>query len=196
MAAAAFPGFHVTGPVHHYVAPFGLGDPLYLGTAEVQPRVQVSNARKQIMNDIAGTSLAAQEKDDGQIAAIGVLLNRFSQTTLFALRPSGFQARFSRGQLVYGYKTFALWMVFENFLDAATRAMYPNLPIGYYWPQVDWVDIEDAPGNQDQKVMCQWKASNQWTGQASPDVVADGERSWFLYSQNVAYFPASVLVPQ
>jgi len=214
MPSAAFPAYHVTGPVHHYVRipdPYGQGSQgaiLYLGTCEVQPRVQISYAKVPIMNDIAGRTLPAQKKDDGQSATIAALLNRFSQDTLYEARSAdlfygaGRQGRFARGTLMYGVKTFELWQVFENYLDVDTRAMFPDLPIGYYWPQVEWVALEDVPGNSDQKVLCQWEASALWTG--LPDgigtsaTVAAGTREWMLFSQvdDLARFPADVRIPQ
>lgn len=203
MAVVTFPAFHVTGPVHHYVkqgaaVPSNTNPILYLGTAEVQPRIKIDHARKPIMNDIAGTTLPAQKKDDGQIASLAVLLNYFSQSTVQAVRVFGRQGRFSRGSLVYGVSTFQVWQVFENALG--NLGLYPNLPIGYFWPQVDWMSLEDGPGNQDQKILCQWEASNLFTPQAQTNivnnVVGPGEREWVLYSQNPNDFPPEVRVPQ
>lgn len=202
MADPTYPAYHVTGPVHHYVRLPGDALPYYLGTCETQPRVAITHVRRPIMNDVAGPDIPAQKKDGGHGATLSVLLNRFSQGTFAYLRPAGLQGRFSRGQLIYGVKTFELWQVFENYLDATVRAQYPDLPIGYYWPQVDWTETEDMPGNIDQKVLCQWEASAQWTGLANgvglanANQVVAGNRRWLLYSQNVADFPAAVLVPQ
>lgn len=214
MADLSFPAYHVTGPVHHYVRvpdPYNLGSQNaieYLGTCEVQPRVQVTYAKVPIMNDIAGRSLPAQKKDDGQSATIAALLNRFSQNTLYNLRAAdlvygaGRQGRFARGLLMYGVKTFELWQVFENYLDPDTRAQYPDLPIGYYWPQVEWVALEDVPGNSDQKIVCQWEASAEFTGLptgvGNSPTVQSGTREWVLFSQtdNLTVFPNEVRQPQ
>lgn len=202
MADASFPAYHVTGPVHHYYRKPG-GAVVYLGTAETQPRMSVTHVRRPIINDVAGPDVPAQKKDGGRVAAVSVLFNRFSHWAVADLKPPGQQGRFNRGQLIYGVKSFQVWQVFENYLDAATRAMYPDLPIGYYWPQVDWAADEDTPGNIDQKVLFQWEASEQWTGlptgvgTANGNVVAAGAREWLLFSQaDDAYFPASVRVPQ
>jgi len=217
VAEASFPAFHVTGPVHHYVrfpdwsvAVGATSDIQYLGTCEVQPRVQITYAKLPVMNDIAGRTLPAQKKDDGQTATIAALINRMSQDVLWNLRASelvknaGRQGRFARGQLMYGIKTFELWQVFENYLDVDTRALYPDLPIGYYWPQVEWAVLEDAPGNSDQKVLCQWEATPMFTGlpamvgTTSANQVVAGTREWLLFSQSddLTTFPLDVRVPQ
>ncbi len=216
MAVATFPAFHVTGPVHHYVrrpARYA-GDPnansiFYLGTAETQPRMAVTHVRRPIINDLAGPDVPAQKKDGGRLASISVLFNRFSHWALDDLRPPGRASRFSRGQTVYGVKTFELWQVYENTVlavgppvNADLGALYPDLPWGFYWPQVDWVTDEHTPGNIDEKVLVQWEASEVFTGLPTLVGRADGatviasHREWVLFSQAAADFPAAVRVPQ
>lgn len=209
MAEATFPAYHITGPVHHYYrrpARF-VGDPFgntiyYLGTAETQPRMGITHIRRPIINDVAGPDVPAQKKDGGRVASVSVLFNRFSHWAADDLTPPGQAGRFSRGLLVYGVKTFEVWQVFENWLDVDVRAQFPDLPIGFYWPQVDWTAQEETPGNIDEKRLFQWEASEQWTGMPtgvgvnSPNVVPAGSREWLLFSQNPAAFPADVRVPQ
>lgn len=214
MADATFPAFHVTGPVHHYYrrpARYA-GDPwankvYYLGTAETQPRLAVSHVRRPIINDIGGPDVPSQKKDGGRLAAISVMFNRFSHWAIGDLKPPGQQGRFSRGQVVYGVKTFELWQVYENAVGALTdtglAALYPDLPLGYYWPQVDWVTNEETPGNIYEKIMVQWEASELFTDLAtlvgtSPVGTAPfaGSREWLLFSQDPTTFPAEVRVPQ
>jgi len=214
MADATFPAFHVTGPVHHYYRRPAryVGDQwanriYYLGTAVTQPRMAVTHVRRPVMNDIAGPDVPAQKKDGGRLAAISVLLNRFSHWALDDLKPLGQQGRFNRGLLVYGVKTFELWQVYENGVaalgDAGLRALYPDLPLGYYWPQVDWVTNEETPGNVDEQVLVQWEASELFTGLPTlvgttpvGNAVPNGAREWLLFSQAVAAFPDEVRVPQ
>ncbi len=203
MAVDSFPAFHVTGPVHHFAAVgngAGQSTTYYLGTAESQPRVSYEFPTRKFMNDIAGTSLPMQEKDDGQIANIGVLLNRFSKTALSSIIPTGRMGRWSRGTVIYGIQTFYLWQVYENYLDPATRALYPGLEIGRFWPQVRVAALEDVPGNTDQKAMVQFQASNQWNRGAAYDTGAGvpGFRDWTLYStsDDLVTFPAAVRIPQ
>lgn len=203
MASQSFPAYRVTGPVHHYVAaplPTGGGYIYYLGTAEVQPIVRWQPQMKPIMNDIGGGSIPVQYKDDGEMATIAVNLNYVSLRALDYIGAmggnSGRQGRFSRGQPILGLKSFRLWQVFENWLDVGTRALYPDLPIGYYWPQVKWVDLQDAPGNIDQKKNAAWECIPYFTPQNVYSAVAAGEREWVLYSTAAADFPTDVRVPQ
>ena len=204
MALQSFPEFRVTGPVHHFIGgPLpagGTNNIYYLGTCEVQPSVRWQQMTVPYMNDTHGRSLPAQMKDDGEMGSISVLLNRFSQRALDFLGvmggTAGTQGRFSRGQPIFGRKTFRLWQLFENYLDPATRALYPDMDIGWYWPQVRWLDMQDAPGNSDQKKLCAWDALPYFTPQASYSTVAAGEREFELYSTDPADFPAAVQVPQ
>ncbi len=200
MAAAAYPAFHVTGAVHHYVSWSGLSAPLYLGTAESTPQIKFINTSKPVMNDITGPMLPAQKVEGGEFATLSVAFNRFSQgtrTSLLSRDGSGRRGRFSRGLLRFGRSTFSLWQVYENYLDAGVRALYPNMLPGFYWPQVELVS-KDLPrlGNQDELWVPTFEAQPYWTPQANPAVVAAGEREFFLYSQSLSDFPADVLVPQ
>lgn len=202
MAAAAFPAFHVTGAVHHYVRWPGLADSaaIYLGTAESTPQLKFVNAAKPVMNDITGPMLPAQKVEGGEMATIAVAFNRFSAATralLVARDGGGRRGRFSRGLLRFGRTTFELWQVFENYLNADVRALYPSMSIGFYWPQVEMVG-RDMPrlGNQDELWVPTFEAQPLFVPQADPTTVGAGEREFYLYSQDPANFPAGVQVPQ
>lgn len=200
MAAAAYPAFHVTGAVHHYVNWSGLSAPLYLGTAESTPQIKLVSTSKPVMNDITGPTLPAQKVETGEMAQIGVAFNRFSYGTRATLNTHtgpGRRGRFDRGLLKFGRYTFQLWQVFENATDATVRALYPGLPLGFYWPQVELLS-KDSPriGNQDELWVPTFEAQPYFTPQAVATTVASGEREFFLYSQADADFPAAVLVPQ
>jgi hypothetical protein len=199
VAAAAYPSFHVTGAVHHYIGWAGI-DPLYLGTAESTPQIKFVETSKPVMNDITGPNLPAQKVETGEMATIAVAFNRFSQSTrnsLFTRAGLPRRSRFSRGLLKYGRSTFYLWQVFENATDATVRALYPNLPLGFFWPQVELVMKDGARlGNQDELWVATFEAQPYFVPQASPTQVAVGEREFWLYAQDDASFPAAVQVPQ
>lgn len=200
MAAAAYPAFHVTGAVHHYVNWSGLAEPLYLGTAESTPQIRLQEVSKPVMNDITGPGLPAQKVEGGEMATIGVAFNRFSQTTRNSvLARAGLprRTRWSRGLLKFGRVTLSLYQVFENATDAAVRALYPGLPMGFYWPQCELI-VKELPriGNQDELWVATFEAQPYFVPQANATTVAAGEREFFLYAQDDASFPAAVLVPQ
>ncbi len=200
MADQAFPAYHVTGAVHHYVSWAGLAAPIYLGTCESTPQIKLIDTSKPVMNDITGPTLPAQKVETGEMAMIGCAFNRFSyssRTSLTLRAGPGRRGRFSRGLLRFGRTTFELWQVFENALDAGVRAVYPNLPLGYYWPQVELLS-KDSPriGNQDELWVASFEAQPYHVPQANPSAVVGGEREFFLYSQADASFPTAVLVPQ
>jgi hypothetical protein len=202
MAAPAYPSFQVTGAVHHYIGWPGMNpaDVMYLGTAEATPQVRMIDTSKPVMNDITGPVLPGQKVATGEMAVIAVPFSRWSWSTVQALvarTGPGRRDRFSRGRLKYGLVTFSLWQVFENSLDAATRALYPNLPRGFYFPQVEATE-KSFPrlGNQDALWVPTWEAQPYFIPQVNPTVVAAGEREFLLYSWADADFPAATLVPQ
>lgn len=203
MAAASFPAFRVTGAIHHFVRIPGQDAPIHLGTCEQAPSVNLITASKPVMNDVTGGALPAQKVDQGEFAQITCGLNYFSQSTLNqidALRYNTHRGRFSnfsRGRLRYGFQTFELWMLYENYLAPNAQVLYPDLPPGYYWPQVELVGKQEARlGTTDQLCVLSLEAQPKWTGQANANAVALGEREWVLYSQRIEDFPAAVRVPQ
>lgn len=200
MAAAAFPAFHVSGAVHHYVSWPGLSAPLYLGTAESTPQLKFVETSKPVMNDITGTTLPAQKVEGGEMANVAVAFNRFSQGTrdaLIARSGGGRRGRYTRGLLRFGRATFQLWQWFENYGDETVRALYPGMRIGFYWPQVEMVG-KDLPrlGTADELWVPTFECQPYFVPQVSATSVSAGEREFFLYSQDPADFPAAVQVPQ
>lgn len=200
MANQAYPTFHVTGAVHHYVSWTGLAAPIYLGTCESTPQLKLISTSKPVMNDITGPTLPAQKLETGEMGLIGCAFNRFSYGTRLALinrSGPGRRNRFDRGVLKYGRYTFEMWQVFENSLDASIRAIYPNLPRGFYFPQVELLSKESPRyGNQDELWVASFEAQPYYVPQSNPSVVQTGEREFFLYGQDDSLFPAAVLVPQ
>lgn len=206
MAAASFPGYPVTGAVFHFIRTPGTNPTIYyLGTCEDKPEIMIHEYHRPVMNDEAGKMLPGQKTDQGQRADVGLTLTRYSEQAYFFLRTirgegnglqvaDGQAGRFSRGSLIFGSKTFELWQVFENSLNATFRG---NQPIGYYWPQAELVDHGPVRLGTQEKVLqlvldCQpWKVP-----QASISAVTGFERSWVLYQQDDDAFPSDVLVPQ
>jgi len=206
MATASFPDYRTTGAVHHFVKT--PGDPTntyYLGTCEVQPVVQFYKMRAPVKNDLAGDALPAQKTHQGEMATLGLQFTRWSldaYDTILNCRGTGnglnilagWEGRFSRGSLVFGSDTFQLWQVFDNALNAVFRG---DLPLGWYWPQVEIV--QHAPvklGTREYQLLLMLEANPKYVPQASMNQIQANERSWFLYSTQDADFPAAVQVPQ
>ena len=72
MAVAAFPAFHVTGAIHHYVTYPGQATALYLGTCETSPQVAFQELYKDVHNDVTGPSLPAQRIENGEMATMAI----------------------------------------------------------------------------------------------------------------------------
>jgi hypothetical protein len=206
MAAPSFPAFHVTGAVHHYIRYPDTGPIYYLGTAEVTPKVEHRVFRSDAFNDIGGSAVPMQRTEQGEMAVVGTLMNRFSKTAYDVLMKlgssggaAGFRNRFSRGSLVFGPGSFELWQVFENATPAANAAGYrvDGLELGYYWPQVDLTGhTRDKLGTDVEHLLLVMECFPYWIPQASYNNVSGYERSWELYSRDDTAFPADVMIPQ
>lgn len=202
MAAASFPSFHVTGPVHHYVRSPVDREIYYLGTAEVTPKVEHRPFYSDTFNDIGGTMVPMQRTEQGEMAIIGTLVNRYSKTAYDVLTRTGAdvvargeRGRYSRGSFVFGPGSFELWLVFDNALVPEFRT--PNLEYGYYYPQVDLgPHTRDRLGTDTEKLLLVFEAYPYWVPQQSLNSVQPGERAWQLYSMDPGAFPQAVLVPQ
>ena len=209
--ANAYPAYHVTGPVHHWIRYSGTIS--FLGTCQTQPQIKIQQFRTGVMSDLSGPMLPAQKIDNGEVGSLGIALNRFSKATLATVRASqgplgtttapGRRSRFSRGQLMYGNGgTFELWQVFDNALDANVRAMSPGLERGWYWPQVEFLaeDFVQLGNGKEQIQLLTLEAQPSFTAitgnSGGTPYVASGDREFYLYGTADALFPADVLLPQ
>ena len=221
MATATLPNFQATGAIHAWLgSPYGFGvsngspfygGPLYLGTAESTPTIEITNQTKTVMNDITGPTLPAQKIDNGESATVGILLNRFSKSTLAAALnlqagalinngtgTLGRRSRFSRGQLQYGITTCQLYLVYDLVAGDPTNAriMYPGIEMGWYFPQVEIINQKPIGGNgRDQQWLVVLDAQPVFTPQASINSVGASERQFFLYSLADSNF-VGLTVPQ
>lgn len=206
MAALALPDFHVTGPVHQFVRTPGTGGAaLYLGTSEVTPKVDVKPMVGDVFNDIGGRAIPMQKTDQGEMAVVGTLLNRYSQGTMNTILARGAKikkgqrTRGSKGSLLFGVADFELWLVFENAMPFAPGAgnRVNGLELGYYFPRaIIGGQTDDALGTDVRKALMVFECYEYMLPQASATAVQGNERSWLLYSTVDADFPADVRVPQ
>lgn len=203
----SLPKYNLTGAIHHFIrVPLIPLSIYYLGTCEVQPDIRIWELSAGVKNDDAGRILDGQKTDQGRKADIGLQLSYYSELTYTQLKTirgtanvlqhaAGWEGRFGRGSLIFGSKTFELWQVFERQTEASLRDA--NQPLGYYWPQVEL--IQHAPvvlGNQEKQLLLVCEAQPKKMPQASHSAVAAGERTWKLWAEDDASFPAEVLVPQ
>lgn len=98
--------------------------------------------------------------------------------------------------------TFELWQVFDNSLDSNVRDLYPGLELGWYWPQVEFLDedfIQLGNGREQLQLLTleAQPAFTPLTGNGSTGPYpAPGDREFFLYSTADDQFPEEVLLPQ
>lgn len=187
----ALPSFHVTGPVHHFVAFAGDAQATYLGTAEVTPKVEHRIMQADTFNDLGGSMVPMQRTEQGEMAVIGTLLNRYNKDAMYLLQElsvqpvvAGERGPFSRGGLVFGPSSFELWLLFTNATNAAFRT--PGLEMGYYFPQVCLTGMtRDRLGTDTEKLLLVCEAYPYWV----PSGTYAGD--WQLYAND----DASVLAP-
>lgn len=185
MANLSLPAIWVTGPVHHYIR--YSGQLYYLGTAEVTPLVDHRIMRNDVFNDIGGTGVPMQRTHQGEMVVVGSMLNRFSKIGLGVLDnlgptlgSAGTENRFSRGGLVFGPRSFELWLKYDNYDDAGWRAA--GLEPGIYFPQVDLTGkTRQRLGTDAEKELLTFECFPYWIPQASINSVSGNERGWQTY---------------
>lgn len=208
MAVPSFPSVNVTGPVHTYLQAAGSTDIWLLGQCEVTPQIQTRVYKGDVKNTIASSTLPFQRTSQGEAATVSCLLTRFSQLAYQVMLESdstganlipvqGQETRWNRGSLIFGQKSFQVWQVFDSFFAPPGVDVGENLPIGYYWPQVEVLDHDIvAAGTLDEKLMIVFDATPLWIPYGASTTWAAGSGGWVLYTQDPAAFPTEVQVPQ
>lgn len=205
--ADSLPGIKVTGPVHHWIqvnTPYiasgtttagYTGSIYYLGTAEIQPQVTIQRLRIPVKNDIMGRLQPAQTVYQGQMAQIGVALNRLSLPAINELRASGlygvqlgYNDRWAIGSLEFYNMSFKLWQTYDRYWTGPPTGA-DQIPPGRYWPCVLInQEIENRTGAID------WTKGFIFDAYSAP-TCSGGIRTSKLYSEDPADFPASVQTP-
>lgn len=83
---------YTTGPAHIYVGP--LTSPIYLGTCEESPDLELVAVEKDVFNTLGGVGIPFDKAYQGEIGLITAQLNRFNAPVYqtIANRPRTFQA--------------------------------------------------------------------------------------------------------
>lgn len=136
---------YCTGPAHVFVGfsnQTGVGTPLYLGTAEDAPEIELGPEFEPVMNDISGKKKPLDMQYQGEDALISVDLNRYNEATyaLLAQRinsgaPRGTDNALDIGSLAATEGLQLCCAILFPF--AAKPAMGAGgMPPGYYFPAV------------------------------------------------------------
>src|SRR5215469_12261507 len=82
---------YTTGPAHIYTGP--LTAPLYLGTCEESPDIDLMAVEKEVVNSIGGVGIPFDKAYQGEMGLITAVLNRYNESTYQAMaaRPRTFQ---------------------------------------------------------------------------------------------------------
>src|SRR5262245_38706133 len=109
-----------TGPAHFFCGVGASFAPLYLGTAEDEPIIELPPEYEQVRNDLAGSRKPLDRQFMGEDAFVGLNLSRWDETVLalvqacpYRSKARGFQAFGSQGAFMQlEGLTFPLWITF------------------------------------------------------------------------------------
>ncbi len=129
---------YVTGPVHMFV---GVGEgysPLYLGTGERAPSIELLDEFEPVPNDIAGGKIPLDECYQGEHGFVTIDLNRFNEpvyelfTAIIRGASPGRQPFGTMGSLMQleGHN-YPLWLVFPYQAKPVFRDA--GMPAGYHF---------------------------------------------------------------
>jgi hypothetical protein len=182
---------YVTGAIHHYVS-FGAkadgtllrAGPVYLGTAENRPLVEIQPAWEPVHNDLRGDVKPFDLIYQGEDAIVVTDLNRFNELVYQAMASRtqnllGQDTRLDTGALALANNVaFGLWLKFDFFGTIRAPA---TLPAGYYFPNVVLAgpDTLDQLGTRVRRTRCIFQA----IGQYNPTT-----RGFLLYGTDAGYF--------
>ncbi len=189
---------YVTGPCHIAVA-FGLratnrfGTPLYLGTAERSPRIQIRPTWTPLFNDIGGSQIPFDMAYEGDEAFISADLTRWNEGiyALLAARTNNPANQLGRGTNING--DLGTLMITENVANilllqfpysTLKAATYGTQPAGYRFLRT-WLegpDDLDPLGTQPRKIRLVFRALRAFS------ITSNGP-NFGLYDHNMVAFP-------
>lgn len=193
-----------TGPAHLYV---GLGGsktgktPLYLGTAETKPDIDIKGEVEGVMNDVAGSKLPMDELWEGEEAMISFVLTRWNMPVVLSLMSQpdpfggagGVNAQDDVGTLFLTENySFPFWVRFPY---AASKGAMAGMVFGYrFWACKILSPKKIEPGTRAMKHHFIVHAKRTYTNATSPagtGMLSGGPNAVFrLYDHNMTGLPA------
>lgn len=171
-----------TGPAHMFtvLSPTST-TPVYVGTAETKPDIEVTPAWTEVKNDIAGQSLPLDRMYDGMEGMVSAIMTRWNYPVLLAMqaRPNiavagagglggaegvNFQLDVGTMMSTEGF-TYPFWVWFPK----AALAAYAGMPAGYrFWSTFLIGPDKIEPGTRAKKQALVVKAQRAFTPSNSP----------------------------
>lgn len=205
-----------TGPAHLFAAPQGGGSnsPLYLGTAEKKPDINIITEYEPVMNDLAGQRLPYDRAYSGKEAIISVVLTRMNYHVMAALmtrpnpaagfggaaglEPDGVNFLNDMGALM-GTEglTYPFWIWFPK----AAIAAYAGMFAGYrFFSCITLGPDRIEPGTEGKKVhlLIQAQRSLAPAGMPVPAVgvpalTQTSTSAWLLYDHDMSAINSALL---
>ncbi len=169
---------YVTGPVHMWAGVGGQDlnskTPLYLGTGQQAPDIDIKCEWDQVMNDLSGTKLGFDDLYEGTEAMISFVLNRFKYATLLRMMSRPNYAQGTPGMEVSGdvgtlmgheNMTFPFWCKFPY----NAKPFQNDMPAGLrFWSCKLLSPDKIQGGTKDKKIHCIVHAKRAFTNKSSP----------------------------
>lgn len=162
-----------TGPVLVYIGiPRGNSRvPAFLGTAEKAPQIIVNSEFEPVFNDIGGSMIPIAELFQGETAVVSMVLTRFNEATVQAVRSlvgprPGFYPTGSYGTIMEqeGF-TFPLYLRFPYVAKPSMAGMVP----GYrFWSAKFTGPLQVVPGTTALRKQIIFGCTRSWTLASSP----------------------------
>lgn len=194
---------YTTGPAHLFV---GVGnvsskEPVYLGTAETAPDIDIQREYEGVPNDLGGSRLPMDRIYEGEEGMVGGVLTRWNEEVIAALMSvpdfengtRGLNNQFDLGTLM-GSEGFAfpVWVVFPY----ASKPAFAGMPAGYrFWSCINMSE-GIRPGTRAKRHQVLFKAQRSFTTSSTPSVpysVQNGvgitAATWRLYDHDMSGLP-------
>lgn len=152
----------VTGPCHLFLGLGALGQPLYLGTGERAPWIEIKAEWEPLFNDLGGTKVPIDEAYEGEHGFVGVDLTRWNES-VYQLATSRTRHDLQRGLdlssdigtlMVHEAAAYPLWVAFPY----NSKPAYASMPPGYRFLRAHLLgpDRHEPQGTAPKKVRCLW----------------------------------------
>lgn len=178
--SGAFPQTWTTGPAHLYAGVGGASlsakTPLYLGTAETKPDIDIEGAYEALMNDLGGSRMPFDRSWQAEEGAISFVLTRWDYGVALRMMCSpNYLANAAGDNLLEDVgslmgmegNTFPFWVVFPKQLINP----YTRMPAGFrFWSCVCEYPRRLEPGTRPHKIGMVIRAQRAWPGTASSPI--------------------------
>jgi hypothetical protein len=187
-----------TGPAHIYVGVTTSRAPLYLGTAETKPDIDIRGEFEGVMNDLSGSKIPMDELWEGEEGMISFVLTRWNMNValLMMAQPNftgtpGLNSQDDMGTLMLTEGlSYPVWIRFPY---ATSKVAMAGMVAGYrFWSCILLAPKKIEPGTRAMKKHFALKAKRAFTSDAAPNnlpLKGGSSAVWRLYDHDMSGLP-------